>query len=226
MDAVPVHVPPADRIAFLAERRALSVQRFDTLHSPHYDQYWGAITATHADFVGRLARRVRVGGEVLDAACGTGKYWPVLLAAGLRVMGTDQSAGMLDQADRKYLDVPVRVLTLQDLAATADLLGRFDGLLCVDALECVAPEHWPAVAAGLASTMHGGAPAYMTVELRPGPLPAAADPRQVPGEVIEDDSYHYYPSRPQVRQWLDTAGFAVGEETGDDGYWHLLLTRA
>ena len=219
-----VHVPPADRMAFLAERRALSVQRFDTVHSPHYDRHWGAISATHADFVARLARRVPAGGQVLDAACGTGKYWPALLAAGLRVLGTDQSAGMLGQAGRKHPEVAVRVLALQDLAATADLAGRFDGLLCVDALECVAPEHWPGVAAGLAATVRTGAPAYVTVELWTGPLPAVTDPRQVPGEVIEDGGYHYYPSRPQVRQWLDTAGFTVaGQADGD--YWHLLLTR-
>src|SRR6266550_3785342 len=91
MESVIVHVPPADRMAFLAERRPLSVQRFDTVHSPHYDRHWGAISATHADFVARLARRVPAGGQVLDAACGTGKYWPALLAAGLRVLGTDQS---------------------------------------------------------------------------------------------------------------------------------------
>ena len=159
----------------------------------------------------------------LDAACGTGKYWPALLAAGLRVLGTDQSAGMLGQAGRKHPEVAVRVL-LQDLAATADLAGRFDGLLCVDALECVAPEHWPGVAAGLAATVRTGAPAYVTVELWTGPLPAVTDPRQVPGEVIEDGGYHYYPSRPQVRQWLDTAGFTVTGQADDDDYWHLLLT--
>jgi hypothetical protein len=70
-----------------------------------------------------------------------------------------------------------------------------------------------------------GAPAYVTVELRDGPLPAATDPRQVPGEVIEDGGYHYYPSRPQVRQWLDTARFTVAAQADDDEYWHLLLTR-
>lgn len=39
---------------------------------------------------------------VLDAACGTGKYWPMLLGAGLRVMGVDQSQAMLDVATRKH----------------------------------------------------------------------------------------------------------------------------
>jgi SAM-dependent methyltransferase len=225
VDAVSVHVPSADRMAFLAERRVVSVHRFDTVHSSHYDQYWGAIGTTHAEFVTRLTRRVRAGGEVLDAACGTGKYWPALLAAGLQVMGTDQSAGMLAQASRKHPGVAVRVLALQDLAVTADLAGRFDGVLCVDALECVAPEHWPGVAAGLAGAVRTGAPAYVTVELPAGPLPAATDPRQVPGEVIEGGGYHYYPSRPQVHGWLEGAGFAVADQEDDGEYRHLLLTR-
>jgi len=38
-----------------------------------------------------------------------------------------------------------------------------------------------------------------------------ADPRQVPGEVVEDVSYHYCPARPQVREWLDAAGSAVSD---------------
>jgi 2-polyprenyl-3-methyl-5-hydroxy-6-metoxy-1,4-benzoquinol methylase len=141
VDAVSVQVPPADRMAFLAERRVLSVHRFDTVQSSHHDQHWGAISATHAGFVTQLTRRVPAGGEVLDAACGTGKYWSALLAAGLQVMGADQSAGMLAHASRKHPGVAVRVLALQDLAVTADLAGRFEAVLCVDALECVATEH-------------------------------------------------------------------------------------
>jgi hypothetical protein len=58
------------RRAFLAESRAISVQRFDTVHSPRYNALWGAIDGTHADLIARLAGVVRAGGEVLDAACG------------------------------------------------------------------------------------------------------------------------------------------------------------
>ena len=123
----------------------------------------------------RLAGLVRQGGAVLDAACGTGKYWPALLAAGLQVTGVDQSAGMLAQARRKYPQVPSRVLALQDLAELPD---RFDGLLCVDALEYVAPEDWPVVAAGLAAVLTDRAPAYVTVELpRRRRLPLLPAPR-------------------------------------------------
>ncbi len=65
----------------MAERRAASVHRFDTIHSPDYDQNWGTIHPSHAVFVARLAGLIRHGGAVLDAACGTGKYWPALPAS-------------------------------------------------------------------------------------------------------------------------------------------------
>jgi SAM-dependent methyltransferase len=218
-------ISPDDRRAFIAERRRVSVHRFDTLHSPGYDENWGTISPSHAAFVARLTALLRPGGDVLDAACGTGKYWPAVLAAGLRVTGADQSAGMLAQARRKHPDVPARVLTLQDLAAAADLRGRFDGLLCVDALEYIAPEDWPGVVAGLAAAVKPRAPAYVTVEVPDGPLPAPVDPRQVPGEHFEGGGYHYYPARDQARDWLAAAGFRVEDEQEADYYWHFLLER-
>ena len=185
-------MPPADRRAFPAERQT-------------------AISPSHAAFVARLAGLVRQGGAVLDAACGTGKYWPALLAAGLQVTGADQSAGMLAQARRTYPQVPSRVLALQDLAELPD---RFDGLLCVDALENVTPEDWPVVAAGLATVLKYQAPAYVTVDLPDGPLPPPAA-----------GGYHHYPLRDQVRRWLAAAGFAVTAEADADRHWHLLLAR-
>jgi SAM-dependent methyltransferase len=208
------------RRAFLAERRNASVHRFNTLHSPHYDENWGAVNPSHAAFVARLAALARPQGEVLDAACGTGKYWPALLAAGLRVTGVDQSAGMLARARRKHPGIPTRVLALQDLAGAGDLRCRFDALLCVDALENVAPEDWPDVLFGLAGALQPGAPAYLTVEVYPGPLPPPADPRLVPGELLEDGGYHYYPSRDRGQGWLTAAGFTVADEQEADGYWH------
>jgi SAM-dependent methyltransferase len=187
-----VSVPPADRRPFPAERQV-------------------AISPSHAAFVARLAGLVRQGGAVLDAACGTGKYWPALAAAGLQVTGVDQSAGMLAQARRKHPQVPSRVLALQDLAELPD---RFDGLLCVDALENVTPEDWPVVAAGLGTVLKDQAPAYVTVELPDGPLPPP-----------DGSGYHYYPPRDQVRRWLAAAGFAVTDQADADHYWHLLLAR-
>lgn len=218
-------VSAADRRAFVAERRRVSVDRFDTLHSPHYDENWGAVSPSHAASVARLTKMIRPAGEVLDAACGTGKYWPVLLAAGFRVIGVDQSTGMLARARRKHPDVPAQVGALQDLAAAKDMRSRFDGLLCVDAMEGVPPEDWPGVAAGLAGVLKPSAPAYITVEVHPGPLPPPTDPRQLPGELTEGGGYHFYPARHQARDWLADAGFAVEQEREADSYWHFLLTR-
>jgi len=217
-------IPPADRRAFVAERRSASVHRFDTLHSPRYDENWGVVSPSHATFVARLTELIRPGGEVLDAACGTGKYWPALLAAGLQVTGVDQSAGMLAQAWHKHPGVRSLLLALQDLADASDLRGRFDGLLCVDALESVAPEDWPGVVTGLAAVLRPRTPAYLTVEVHPDPLPPPADPRQVPGELTEGGGYHYYPPRNQVHGWLAAAGFSIEDEQEADSYWHFLLT--
>jgi SAM-dependent methyltransferase len=221
-------ISPADRRSFITERRRASAHRFDTLHSPHYDENWGAISPSHAACVTRLITLIRPGGDVLDAACGTGKYWPALLAAGLRVTGADQSAGMLAQARRKHPEIPARVLALQDLAGAEDLQGRFDGLLCVDALENIAPEDWPSAVAGLAAALKPRTPAYVTVQVHDGPLPAPVDPRQVPGEDFEGGElggYHYFPVRDKARDWLETAGFRVEDEQEADCYQHFLLER-
>ena len=221
-----MNASPDDRSKFVAERRAASMQRFDTVHSLHYDENWGAISATQSEFVARLTALIRPEGEVLDAACGTGKHWPTLRAAGLHVTGVDQSAGMLDQARRKHPEVSTRVLALQDLAEADDLRGRFDGLLCIDALECVAPEDWPEVTAGLAGVLAPGGHAYITVVQQSRSPPPPSDLRQMPGEVIEGDGYYYCPPKTQVRDWLAAAGFAIDEQADADSYWHLLLSRA
>jgi hypothetical protein len=109
-----------------------------------------------------------------------------------------------------------------------DLRGRFNGLLCVDALENIAPEDWPGAVAGLAAALKPRTPAYVTVEVHDGPLPVPVDPRQVAGEDFEGGGlggYHYYPARDQARDWLVTAGFRVQERAGADYYQHLLLER-
>lgn len=214
---------PSQRRAFLDERRAASARRYDELHAERYDEHWGELFPTHRAYVARLLESTPDGGLVLDLACGTGKYWPQVLAAGRRVLGVDQSAGMLDRARAKHPEVDTRVLGLQDLAGAADLAGIGDGLLCIDALENVGPEDWPTVLAGMAAVLRPAAPAYLTVELPDGPLPEPADSRQVPGELFSGGGYHYYPHREQVLGWLDPAGFAVVEQSDGDDYWHLLV---
>jgi len=208
------------RREFLDQRRAIAQRRYDELHAATYDEDWGHINPSHARFIDRMVALVPPGGRILDAACGTGKYWPTLLAAGLDVYGVDQSRGMLERCAAKHPGVLTRLVALQDLATSTDLRAAFDALICVDAMENVGPEDWPIVLGGLRATLRPGAPAYLTVEITEEPVPLVEGLE--PGEEV-GAGYHYYPTDDAVDSWVAGAGFAVtADEVGDD-YRHLLV---
>lgn len=166
------------------------------------------------------------GAELLDAGCGTGKYWRHLLDGNRRVFGVDQSGEMLARASIKAPGMRVRTLPLQDLRRVPDFRNRFAGLLCVDVMENVGPEDWPIVLDGFRAVLRDAAPAYITVELPEEELCSGSIAAGlVPGEIIEGASYHYYPSREAVSGWLDDAGFKVLVERTGDGYLHLLVRK-
>jgi len=200
-------------------------ERYDTLHAATYDQReWGAISPTHRRFVGQLIQRCPPGGRILDAACGTGKYFGMILDAGRQVVGTDQSAGMLAQARAKHPEVPTEKVGLQELAFDAE----FDAAMCVDAMENVFPEDWPLALANLRRALRPGGHLYLTVELVPEDWVRAANEEArrsglpvVDGEVMWeglDGYYHHYPRMEQVRAWVADAGFVMEEEV--EGPWH------
>jgi cyclopropane fatty-acyl-phospholipid synthase-like methyltransferase len=214
------------RRRFLDERQDICRQRFDTLHAPVYDERWGSyINPAHAGCVRTLVERLPARARVLDAACGTGKYWPMLLDAGLTVVGTDQSQAMLDVATAKYPDVETRVIALQDLGDT-DPAG-FDAVLCIDAIENVGPEDWPGVVRGLARQLKPGGRGYLTVEFRDLDDPDEPDDHDAPlidGEVLSGGAYHYYPSIEIATDMLLDGGFGIDRALEGDGYAHFLLS--
>jgi ubiquinone/menaquinone biosynthesis C-methylase UbiE len=223
-----------DRQTWLRERRQTAEERHDTIHAFTYDEHFGEIGPTHRRFVTDLVEGCPPGGTVLDAACGTGKYFAMVLDAGRRVVGTDQSTGMLARARGRFPAVPLERVGLQELAFD----GEFDAVMCIDAMENIPPEDWPRVLAGLRRALRPDGRLYLTVE---EPDPADLERVQaeavasglpvVPGEMAEEGAgYHYYPSRQQVAGWLEEAGLVVEAEAGSDegdgyGYLHL-LTRA
>jgi SAM-dependent methyltransferase len=217
-----------DRAAWVSERRRHSQDRFDTLLSLDYDEKWGGISESHRRWVSRVLGLGPPGGRLLDAACGTGKYLGMAVAAGLVVTGTDQSAGMLDRARAKYPELRLEQTGLQELGYQ----DEFDVVMCVDAMEYVFPEHWPLVAGNLARAARPGGYVYLTVEVvgedeRDAVYAAslAAGIPAVPGEdaVV---GYHYYPADDQVPTWLAGAGLEVLDEERADYYWHLLTRTA
>lgn len=199
--------------------------------APRYDDDPYPATS-HTTFVQRLLETCPAGGTVLDAPCGTGRYFDLVRASGRHVVGIDQSAGMLAEARAKGIADRLEQIGLQELAID----GAFDGTLTIDAMENVPPEDWPTVLANLHRAVRPGGHLYLTVEeVRDVDLDVAfadAEARGLPavrGEIVEGDvaGYHYYPRRPQVMRWFEAEGLTVVAEGFDqeDGwaYRHLLV---
>jgi SAM-dependent methyltransferase len=221
-----------ERRAWLEERRA-AVEEDYTRTADTYDVDDIPITPTHRQFVQRLLETCPPGGTVLDAPCGTGKYFGLVREAGRHVVGIDQSTGMLTQARAKGLADRLENIGLQELAFVA----QFDGSMTVDAMENVPPEDWPVVLANLHRAVRPGGHLYLTVEevdeeAKVDAAFAELSGRGLPvvrGEVIEGNvaGYHYYPGREQVRRWLADEGLVVVDEGFNQedgwGYRHLLV---
>jgi len=224
-----------DRTTWLASRQAATRADYD-VEASGYDSD-GYPDEAQRRFVDRLLETCPPGGLVLDAPCGTGKYFGQVTAAGHRVVGIDQSSGMLAEARAKGIATSLEQVSLQEL----DARHAFDAVMTVDAMENVSPEDWPRVLENLARAARPGACLYLTVEERTdeaaiddalASLVAAGAPA-VRGEVVEGDvaGYHYYPARDAVLRWFGAAGLDVLTEEYVQadaawGYRHFLLRAA
>ena len=219
-----------DRTAWLRERREAVRAEYDADAATYDDSPYP--TTSHSAFIDRLIATCPVGGIMLDAPCGTGQYFARIRDAGRRVVGIDQSAGMLEQARRRGLAERLERVGLQEMAFEAE----FDGALTVDAMENVPPEDWPLVLRNLRRAVKTAGHLYLTVEEQePAEIEKAWQRNRerglpaVRGEIVEGDTagYHYYPRREQVREWLAAEGLEVVDEGFDQedgwGYWHLLV---
>jgi len=225
-----------DRQAWLAERRAATVAVYDA-EAVAYESEGYPVSLQEA-YIGRLVASIPDGGTILDAPCGTGKYFPVMAAARRRVVGIDQSAGMLAEAAKKGIAETLVQVGLQELRSQPAFAGAFDAVMTVDAMENVPPEDWPDVLANLHWAVRPGGPVYLTVEELRDDLVEAAFAEllaqglpAVRGEVTGGGAagYHYYPGRERVVGWIAAEGLTIVDEAseagpnGDWGYRHFLL---
>lgn len=223
-----------DREDWVRRLRRTNAEEEDAL-SAVYDDRWGAIDETHRSFVDRFLSSLPPSGRVLDAACGTGRLFGMVLDSGRSVLGVDHSEGHLARAREKFPDVPTERRELQELPYRE----AFDGLMCVDALEMIPPEDYPVVLEGFRRALRSGGRLYVTIERAPVERVRRGTEEArgwglpvVEGEVVwEDDGYHHYPSMDRVRTWLAEAGFEIDEDLegpwdpDDDYAYHHVLAQ-
>ena len=206
-----------------------------TRDAPTYDVDNYQISDAHRECVSRVVDACPPDGVVLDIPCGTGRYFELVVVQGRRVVGADQSAGMVEQARARGLADSVEQTGLQELAPVA----TFDGVLCIDAMEHVPPEDWPHVVHNLGRACRGGGLVYMSLEVLSDQQAhldrALADALAqglpaVRGEDVGEDTggYHFYPADAEIREWIDAARLQIVSDVtdmtyGDWGYRHLLL---
>ena len=234
-----------DRSTWLEQIRRATEEIYTT-DAPSYDDRWGTfIDPTHLSLIAKFLSMCTPNGTILDAACGTGKYWSLILDRGRKVHGTDQSLGMLSRAQEKFPAASTEKIGLQEI----HYQEAFDGAICMDAMENVFPEDWPTVLKNIQRAIKPNGYFYFTVELASENdiQQAFTEATQlgfpvVPGEWTQKGEYHYYPKIEQVKEWLHSAGFAVIEENSapfgepessldeevgyiGEGYYHVLAQK-
>jgi len=219
------------RSDWLSEKRRAVEEGYDKQEGTTYIES-EEISSTHHQFVTRLIELCPPEGRVLDAACGTGSYFGMILDSGRQVFGIDQSGGMLAQARARFPEVDTEKVGLQQL----DKDEQFDAVMCIDAMEFVFPEDWPLVMANLRRALRPGGHLYLTVErvsdVELEKAFADATERSLPvvqGENVFRGGYHFYPPVPQVVAWVGEAGLQIIEDGHSDhgsyGYFHVLARR-
>jgi SAM-dependent methyltransferase len=211
-------------------------ERQENALAPDFDAYWGEIEPDHESFVDRFLSLLPAGGRVLDAACGTGKYFGMVLASGRSLLAVDHTGAYLDAARVKFPEVPTEKQDLEGLSYEQE----FDGVMCVDAMEFVAPEEWPGVLHRFHRALRPQGWLYLTVELCADRLlQAANDAARREGLPVvareamwdqPDGYYHYHPAMEQVRDWMAGAGFVIEKELespwiNDEYAYHHALAR-
>jgi ubiquinone/menaquinone biosynthesis C-methylase UbiE len=221
-----------DRITWLKEMRRDCEEQYDR-EATLYDEQGGVYSnITHQQFIQEFLSFLPPNSKVLDAPCGTGRYLPFLLEKGHSLVGIDQSHGMLERAKIKFPTVQFEKMGLQEMA----FQEVFEGAICMDAMENVPPEDWPLVLNNFHRALKPHSYFYFTAETLENAnaleIQQAFERAQqaglpvVYGEYPDEEVYHYHPTRQQVREWTQQAGFEILKDgDGEIWYYHILVRK-
>ncbi len=149
-----------ERTEWLKQMRSKAEALYDQI-SPRYWVSFGLYeNEIHLKFLQKFLERVTPGGPVLSAGCGAGRYDGILLEAGHPVTGIDQSAGMLEMAKEHFPGIRYEKMGLQEMP----FQEKFDGVICIDALEHVCPEDYPGILRNFQKALKPGGMLYFTMD--------------------------------------------------------------
>jgi SAM-dependent methyltransferase len=153
-----------ERAEWLKQMRSRDEEMYDQVSPQYWVSFGLTEDGTHSAFLQKFLERVAPG-VILSAACGAGRYDGLLLEAGHRVVGIDQSAGMLARArehfpGEQYPQLRYEKMGLQEMA----FREAFDGIICMDAMEHICPEDYPGILCGFQEALKPGGVLYFTAD--------------------------------------------------------------
>jgi 2-polyprenyl-3-methyl-5-hydroxy-6-metoxy-1,4-benzoquinol methylase len=242
---------PMDRATWLASMRIKAEALYDHFSPLYWVEFGFYPNETHQEYLRKFLVRLNPSSTILSAACGAGRYDGTLIEAGHTVVGIDQSEGMLARAREHFPDVQYTKMGLQEM----DFKETFDGIICMDAMEHIAPEDWPGIMQRFFDALKSDGVLYFTVDMAddddlqasyqrakalglPVVFGEVADrvdeayqlmktlgPEAVIGELADAAVYHFHPSMAQVNEWVDQAGMVIEEDGAGNGYKHIIARK-
>lgn len=216
------------RVDWLKEKRLLAEERYDKIFSLKYDEKWGYINLKHKENLNYIINLLPKNSKILDAACGTGKYWGLVSFKDFIITGIDQSQKMLDISQNKFPNIQCYKLGLQELFFE----NEFNCVICIDAMENICPEDWSKVIENFYNCLQNNGYLYFTVETISDEEKAFAFQKGLEmnapllkGEYIHEGGYHYYPKINDVKNILSEKNFTIIKENTSDGYHHFIAKK-
>lgn len=238
-----------ERAEWLTQMRKRAEALYDRFSSRYWVTWGMAVEETHRAYLQKFLERVPPSSMILSAACGAGRFDGLLLEAGHRVVGIDQSAGVLKLAQEHFPEVEYVKVALHEM----NFREMFEGVICMDAMEHICPEDYPGILHRFQEALKPGGVLYFTADREEEPdfdlemyfeRGKAAGLPIVFGEVADEEAfkqameqteasdeltdravYHYYPPLEKVRAWIHQAGLAIEEQGAGSGFHHFVVRK-
>ena len=238
-----------ERAEWLKQMRSRVEALYDRFSSRYWVTWGVVVEETHRIYFQKFIERVPPSGMILSAACGAGRFDGMLLDAGYRVVGIDQSAGVLKLAKERFPEVDYKKMALHEM----NFQELFDGVICMDAMEHICPEDYPGILRGIQKALKPGGVLYFTADREEEPdfdlemyfeRGKATGIPIIYGEVVDEEAfkqameqtdasdeltdravYHYYPPLEKVREWIKQADMLIEEEGAGSGFHHFVARK-